>query len=54
MEQYRKDLLGHKNDNITIHYSQVEIYRLREMVESITEPYAHIAGRGRVENLLSH
>ena len=50
----RKDLLGHKNDDITTHYSQVEINRLREMVESITETYAHIAGRGRVESLLSH
>ncbi len=37
----RKDLLGHKNDDITTHYSQVEIQRLREMVESITKPYAH-------------
>ena len=37
----RKDLLGHKNDDITTHYSQVEISRLREMVESITKPYAH-------------
>ena len=37
----RKDLLGHKNDDITTHYSQVEISRLREMVESITQPFAH-------------
>lgn len=37
----RKDLLGHKNDDITTHYSQVEISRLKEMVESITKPYAH-------------
>ena len=37
----RKDLLGHKNDDITTHYSMVEIDRLREMVESITQPYAH-------------
>ncbi|HKJ52557.1 MAG TPA: tyrosine-type recombinase/integrase, partial [Gammaproteobacteria bacterium] len=37
----RKDLLGHKNDDITTHYSKVEIDRLREMVESITKPYAH-------------
>ncbi len=37
----RKDLLGHKNDDITTHYSKVEISRLQEMVESITKPYAH-------------
>ena len=37
----RKDLLGHKNDDITTHYSQVEIDRLREVVESITKPYGH-------------
>jgi len=37
----RKDLLGHKNGEITTHYSQVEIDRLREMVESIAQPYAH-------------
>lgn len=37
----RKDLLGHKNDDITTHYSQVEIDRLRDMVNSIAQPNAH-------------
>ena len=37
----RKDLLGHKNGDITTHYSQVSIERLREMVESITQSSAH-------------
>ncbi len=31
----RKDLLGHKNEDITTHYSRVEIDHLRQVVESI-------------------
>jgi integrase len=37
----RKDLLGHKNGDITTHYSQVEIERLREMIKLIETPNAH-------------
>jgi integrase len=37
----RKDLLGHKNGDITTHYSQVEIERLKQMVKLIEKPYAH-------------
>jgi len=37
----RKDLLGHKNGDITTHYSQVEIERLRQMVKLIETPNAH-------------
>jgi hypothetical protein len=37
----RKPILGLQIDINTTHYSQVETYRLRKMVQSITEPYAH-------------
>lgn len=34
-------LLGHKNEDITTYYSQVEIERLRQMVKLIENPNAH-------------
>lgn len=37
----RKDLLGHKNGDITTHYSRVEIDHLREVVASITRPISY-------------
>jgi integrase len=37
----RKDLLGHKNGDITTHYSRVEIDHLREVVESITKKISY-------------
>jgi integrase len=37
----RKDLLGHKNGDITTHYSRVEIDHLREVVESITRKISY-------------
>ena len=37
----RKDLLGHKNGDITTHYSRVEIDHLREVVESIIRPISY-------------
>ncbi len=37
----RKDLLGHKNGDITTHYSRVEVDHLREVVESITRKISY-------------
>jgi hypothetical protein len=40
----RKDLLGHKNGDITTLYSRVEIDHLREVVESITGKISYVEG----------
>ena len=37
----RKDLLGHKNGEITTHYSRVEIDHLSEVEASITRPISY-------------
>lgn len=54
----RKDLLGHKNGDVTTHYSKVEIDRLRQAVASIVKSSAHrmptLKVVGVLERKLSH